>query len=754
MGSVLGEIASGKVICRTAKHRLLTCDSIVVATFGLVSRGLASNRHQCLTAAALTSDLVGDPLQNPLRTEAVPFKKIHDDQPAGSRPRQVMKRIIRSCPGTAGPSCRLRAGRAIVAAALWLLCCIGAGAESPLRFGPALLHAGSIAALPNANDDWKPVHLPHIWPVSELPAGTDAVWLRVEFDLPAGPGDSNSWAVYLPYLAAGGRLLLNGSPVAEVPGTTARLSVNWHRPFLLTLPGSLLKEQGRNQLLIGTGIVAANRSFRLSNVVIGRYAELLAGYERRLFWIRTMPQITIVVCELAAAFVLFIWWRRRSEVLYGLFGLAAALWSVRTSTFVIEALPPLQWHLYNMAVLSATAGFVVVFAIFTRRLAGIRNKPGVERALFAYWLIGTVWVVATGRGGFPLVNLLWTGGLIPIGLSIFCTSAFMVWRDRSLAASVLPAALGLAVLAGVHDYLIEWFPGTIDRLLPDWPGQRVYLLHHAANLLLLSMAGLLTARFIQAVGGLEDLNRTLEARVSDRERALAANYEQLAALRSEKAAAEERQLIMRDLHDGLGSQLFTSLSRVERGEMNEQQIAASLRDCIADMRLALDALASQSSDVGAALANFMFRWESQLVAAGVHPHWAIDTGPDVVDFAPHDALQVLRIAQEALTNVLKHARATSVNVRLARHGDQIKLEIEDDGCGLAEPPARHGGRGMSNMRSRARRLGGWLDMRSGSGGTCVVLKLPVVARTIAAAREPDASPPVGGRSGIEQRTAT
>ncbi|MEO9147829.1 MAG: ATP-binding protein [Burkholderiaceae bacterium] len=647
--------------------------------------------------------------------------------------------------------CFDRRARAVIAA-LWLLCCgcycctATAADEAPLVFGPALLQAGSIhEPPPNASDGWKPVRLPHTWPASELPRGADAVWLHVAFDLPAGPDDVGPWAVYLPYLAAGGRLLLNGSPVAEVPGTRPGLSVNWHRPFLVTLPASLLhKERGNNtnRLLIGTGIVAANKSFRLAGVSIGRYVDLLPKYERRLFWVRTMPQITIVVCELAAAFVLFIWWRRRSEVLYGLFGLAAAFWGIRTSTFVVEALPPAQWHFWNIVVLSATAGFIVVTAIFTFRLAGMR-RPKVERCLFAYWLIGTVWVVAAGREGQPLVNLLWTGGLIPIGISIFVTSAFIVWRDRTLAAAVLPATLGLAVLAGVHDYMIEWFPGTIDRLLPDWPGQRIYLLHHAANLLLLAMAGLLTARFIQAVGGLEDLNRTLEARVADRERTLAANYEQLAALQREKAVAEERQLIMRDLHDGLGSQLFTSLSRVERGDMDERQIASALRDCIADMRLALDALASQSSDVGAALANFMFRWESQLIAAGIHPHWDIDAGLEAADLAPHDALQVLRIAQEALTNVLKHARATEVKVRLERHDDKIELEIEDNGCGLTDQPERHGSRGIANMQNRARRLGGRLDVRSSSCGTCIVLKVPIAARAVAMALQRLASLPIG-----------
>ena len=98
--------------------------------------------------------------------------------------------------------------------------------------------------------------------------------------------------------------------------------------------------------------------------------------------------------------------------------------------------------------------------------------------------------------------------------------------------------------------------------------------------------GLLAARFILVLNSLENLNQTLETRVADRERHLAANYVKMTTMQEQAAAAQERQLIMREIHDELGSRLFTSLSRVERGDMDKEQIAATLRDCIADMRLA------------------------------------------------------------------------------------------------------------------------------------------------------------------------
>ena len=105
-----------------------------------------------------------------------------------------------------------------------------------------------------------------------------------------------------------------------------------------------------------------------------------------------MPELTVVVSLLVAGFVLFIWWRRRDEVLYGLFGLAAVLWAHPHHDLrdrCAAAWSRGSW--WRLLYQSATGGFVVVMALFTLRYAGIR-RPWLERALLAYWLIGPLWL--------------------------------------------------------------------------------------------------------------------------------------------------------------------------------------------------------------------------------------------------------------------------------------------------------------------------------------------------------------------------
>ncbi|WP_394792016.1 ATP-binding protein [Rhodoferax sp.] len=587
----------------------------------------------------------------------------------------------------------------------------------------------SDAVAPPEAGAWTDTALPYSTPASPQEQQPKVAWYRSQFDVPGESPVSATWAVCLPYFYQGGQIWVNGKLAGSVPESTAEMRVRWERPQLIPLPPELLRPHG-NVLAIRAAAAPTSSVQYFPRVAVGPLADLQPRADRRTFWVRTMPQVTIVVCLLVAGFVVFIYWRRRSEVLYGLFGLATALWGIRTLTFVIERMPVDSWQLWRITYLASTGGFIVVLAIFTLRLAGIR-QPGLEKALAAYWIIGPLWLSLAGTGAEPFINHVWSTGLVPIGLSILGVSAWSLLRQRTLAAAVMPLTLVVAVLAGVHDYMMAFAMGPLAHWLPRWTNQRIFLLHYGADAVLLGMGGLLTARFVEALSSLQsanqnlaDLNATLELRVAEREQHLAANFERMADLQREHAAVQERQLIMREIHDGLGSRLFTSLLRVERGDMSDQQIAEALRDCIADMRLAFDALAPDG-DFQATLGNFLFRWQTQMQEAQIQPTWTIDVPDGGLHLARQPALHLLRIAQEALTNVLKHARAKNVRIELRHRSGLLELEVADDGTG-ANLLNGTAGRGVDNMRARARQMGAELEVRSGASGTRVMLRMPLL----------------------------
>jgi signal transduction histidine kinase len=196
------------------------------------------------------------------------------------------------------------------------------------------------------------------------------------------------------------------------------------------------------------------------------------------------------------------------------------------------------------------------------------------------------------------------------------------------------------------------------------------------------------------------------------------------------ARAEERRRLRRDLHDGLGPQLVSLALKLEAAR-NRANGAADLRQNLAD-------LAGQTRSVIADLRRVVYALrppaldEIGLVAALGQAGEAAAEG--VLDFEferPEDlpplpaAVEVAayRITQEALTNVVRHARARRCTLRLTMRRDGLVVEVSDDGSGLAAgAPA---GIGLRSMRERAEELGGRLELVStADGGTRLVAVLP------------------------------
>jgi signal transduction histidine kinase len=95
-------------------------------------------------------------------------------------------------------------------------------------------------------------------------------------------------------------------------------------------------------------------------------------------------------------------------------------------------------------------------------------------------------------------------------------------------------------------------------------------------------------------------------------------------------------------------------------------------------------------------------------------------------------LALFRVLQESLTNVHRYAGATNVTVKLAVETDELRFEVNDDGCGI--PPERlrqlqdssgNFGVGIAGMRERMRELGGRLEIRSDGKGTILSVSLPI-----------------------------
>jgi signal transduction histidine kinase len=585
----------------------------------------------------------------------------------------------------------------------------GLAAEEAIPIAEAQFLQGHPQGLPPADAPWRPVPLPsHIR--TDDPDSLKTVWYRVAFQVHEAALSGEPLAVYIPSFFCAFTLYLNGTRIGLVAPPSEAYHPRLKRPYQFLLPDTLL-QRGENFLLLRGE--CRGFSLSLAGIWVGPERDLTPRYEERMFWQITAAKISSTLGILAGAAMLIVWSRRRKEVSYGLFALASLFWGVHSATLVREFIPATLWTEWRALYYFLTGGFCIPLILFFLRESE-RRWPWVERLLLAYWLAAPLGLLLFGLRERAFMDTYWLAGLFLLMLLALGIFAARTVRYPSSAGYAMLAASVFAVLLGLNDYLFNLGISVVGA----------FGLHLGVPAMLLAITWALTNRFVQSLAVVENLNVLLETRLAERERELAQSYDRLRGFERQQAMTEERQRIVSDMHDGLGSHLISSLALVESGSAGAKEVAGVLREGIDELRLVIDALGPEEGDLISALGNLRFRLAPRFSAAGISLRWDASGLQDTLEVSPAAGLQVLRILQEALTNVLKHSRARAVSVSLAAPGGrEFHLRVEDDGIGLPANLAASG-QGLPNMRRRAEALGGRLELAS-EGGTSVHLFFPL-----------------------------
>jgi two-component system sensor histidine kinase UhpB len=305
------------------------------------------------------------------------------------------------------------------------------------------------------------------------------------------------------------------------------------------------------------------------------------------------------------------------------------------------------------------------------------------------------------------VNLL----IFAAGTAVLAFSPATV-SARPLASEVVVLFLGLVVMAVANALvvrsLVRPLESLVHRLDHELSADPIELLPAGDD----GIAGRVTASVNDLLGRIE--------------------REQRAAGASALAGQEgERSRIAQELHDGVGQSLTAILleaGRLADSPHVEPADVGRIRDVARDSldevrRVARQLRPHVLEDLG--LRSALAALTTELFEHGT-THASRTISPALPELDETVELVVFRVAQEALTNVARHAAASSVEVRLSPRGEDVVLTVTDDGRGLAPGDD---GTGLRGMRERAGLVGGTVDVaRREGGGTLVTLVVPVVPR--------------------------
>jgi signal transduction histidine kinase len=251
------------------------------------------------------------------------------------------------------------------------------------------------------------------------------------------------------------------------------------------------------------------------------------------------------------------------------------------------------------------------------------------------------------------------------------------------------------------------------------PERSFHLFHFVPVCMSLVCLWVIVTQLVRSLRRYEVLTESLSDTIALKTHQLEKSFNRLAKVERREAVDRERNRIMLDLHDGIGGQLVSTLAYMDSTGNKDATLKEALEAALRDLALVLDSLDSHDS-LTTLLGMLRTRLEPLLCAHGLQFNWQILDDPIVPQAGPSSNLHLARIVQEAITNVIKHAKASTITV----YTDERTIMISDDGVGIETADLitdNSSGHGLAGMRQRAESMGAAFDVRRNKEGTSVCL---------------------------------
>lgn len=547
------------------------------------------------------------------------------------------------------------------------------------------------------------VGLPHSWP--RLPPGPAEVRYVIEFALAEPPPRAQH--LYFPAARQEIAATLNGAPL-DFPAEALWSTAAQGRTVLARVSADLLRA-GSNRLVVTLSRVEGAVPGHLSGAWLGDEGTVvrhpwLAGFLSGQG--RTTAFVLHLVIFIGLATV---WSARRHDAVFRWLILLGGT----TLAFVaadLQALPQFAEPLRPFLALALSAFGMMALGL-AMAVVDMKRPPWLR-----YAVAGVPAVLLLAALAFPAGRLATVMASAAVALLGHLAAATVLVRgfvrERRWDFGLLAVPFLLVVWIGLRDVLVVLGAKEAGFLLSNY----------VRPLTLLAVLVLLMRRLATSLNSLDAANDVLRQKLAEQEAELSALHERERLLAAQAVREQERHRLMQDLHDGLSGHLVSIIALSERDAGNQGAIERAAREALDDLRLVINSLDLGDGDLPLALASFRERLAPRLRRLGIEFGWSMEKLPEVSGVTPGNALSVLRILQEAVTNAIKHGPARRIEVEGAAGGDGSAIvTVSNDGGGEVAPGRGHG---LGNMQRRARQFGGSVSLDLAADHAVLTLVLP------------------------------
>lgn len=491
--------------------------------------------------------------------------------------------------------------------------------------------------------------------------------------------------------------------------------LQWNTPLRVQVP------TGAQEITLSLP-VRSDTGFALGSVYAGLTDDIDQAWREREWWMTGVSRIATTLTALLAVMTLPLALRHPKTPMYTLLCGSAVVWAISNLQFLHDDTGnPGQSTWFGLIMDVSINWYIVLTLLFCFEFLP-RRLTWFKGTLLAYAVASTAGAaLAHAVGHYDLTVLHY------INFVFFCAAMAIYIRHwlaaptRETTVLLLPQIFLLAM--GLH-----WMLYISDMAQPDH-------VHTFPLSVLGSVAAFLyviSRRWTAAIHTAQVHKQEMQQQLEAQKIQLQQQHKHIAALKLAQQLQAQRQALLQDLHDGLGSNLTSALVQARSGPLAPEDTVLLLQELAQELRQFSAASSPGGTSVADLFAELRQRIDKRLVRSGMQLLWDVSPAlPTLRQLPPHAGVHLRAILNEAVANALKHAQASEIGVHASMADGSLRITIRDNGTGHSTSTAvqdARSGLGLRGMHARALGMG-W-ELHAGpcsapAAGFAVTLRAPI-----------------------------